>query len=401
MAILLATSTDLRELFDASPFPAILSRLADDVVIAVNRKALEIVRVSASDVVGRKVTDFYINPEERSLLVERLRRDGRADDILLQVANPPARTRWLRASSSMVSVDGEPTVLSVFNDVTVQVNAEQSLRASEQRLAAQSEALTTLTAQETAGTLLRDAARGVARGGGADAPCGAGQHVAVRRRRGVPAVRLICTSGLPGGTRRATCFCGNRARCISKRSRDGRIAATLTATSAPEFAGSYLQPHGIAPCWTCRCASATTTKACCAWNISAPRDWTVDERNFALSVANLVSAAIAGEQRSRQCRGSPKTRRVRLVLDTAHDAFVGMHADGKVVAWNLQAAAMFGYSREGHRPAARRIDHPGGHARRAHARARRSCRRRRPDLNRRLELTALHRDGHEFPSKSR
>ena len=48
----------------------------------------------------------------------------------------------------MVSVEGEPTVLSVFNDVTEQVNAEQSLRASEQRLAEQSEALTTLTAQE-------------------------------------------------------------------------------------------------------------------------------------------------------------------------------------------------------------------------------------------------------------
>lgn len=148
MSALLATSTDC-ELFDASPFPAILSRLADDVVIAVNRKALEIVHMAATDVVGHKVTEFYTNPDERAALVERLRRDSKADDILLQMGQSVSRMRWLRVSSSVVSVESEPTVLSVFNDVTEQVNAEQTLRASEQRLAEQSEALTALTAQQT------------------------------------------------------------------------------------------------------------------------------------------------------------------------------------------------------------------------------------------------------------
>ena len=105
--------------------------------------------MSASDVVGHRVTEFYTNPEERAGLVERLRRDANADDVLLQVGQSSSRTRWLRASSSLVSVEGESTVLSVFNDVTEQVNAEQALRASEQRLAEQSEALTTLTAQQT------------------------------------------------------------------------------------------------------------------------------------------------------------------------------------------------------------------------------------------------------------
>src|SRR5687768_6563398 len=141
MPALLATSTDC-ELFDASPFPAILSRLADDVVIAVNRKALEIVRMPAAEVVGRKVTEFYTRPEERATLVDRLQADGRAEDVLLQVGRSGKPSRWLRASSTLVSVEGQPTVLSVFNDVTEQVNAEDTLRASEQRLVEQSEALT-------------------------------------------------------------------------------------------------------------------------------------------------------------------------------------------------------------------------------------------------------------------
>jgi hypothetical protein len=43
-------------------------------------------------------------------------------------------------------VNGEQAVLSVFNDVSQQIVAEQTLRASEQRLVEQSEALTELTA---------------------------------------------------------------------------------------------------------------------------------------------------------------------------------------------------------------------------------------------------------------
>jgi hypothetical protein len=65
-----ATSADC-QLFDASPFPAILSRLS--------------VKVSAADVVGHEVTEFYVNPAERTALVERLRRGDEAGDLLLQV----------------------------------------------------------------------------------------------------------------------------------------------------------------------------------------------------------------------------------------------------------------------------------------------------------------------------
>ena len=403
MAILLATSTDC-ELFDASPFPAILSRLADDVVIAVNRKALEIVRVSASDVVGRKVTDFYINPEERSLLVERLQREGRADDILLQIGQSATPTRWLRASSSMVSVEGEPTVLSVFNDVTEQVNAEQSLRASEQRLAEQSEALTTLTAQETS-----------------PAPCfekrlaelleAAARTLHVERVSmwlfGDDGAHLRCVDLYERTAGRHTSgdvLPREQSPVYFEAIESERVIAAADAHGderTREFADGYLQPHGIGAMLDVPLRQRDTTRGVlCVEHIGAARDWTVDERNFALSVANLVSAAIAENEREQAVqRLAENEARVRLVLDTAHDAFVGMHADGKVVAWNLQAAATFGYSREEAigQPLAELII-PAG-LRDAHTRglARFLATGEGPILNRRLELTALHRDGHEFP----
>jgi PAS domain S-box-containing protein len=91
--------------------------------------------------------------------------------------------------------------------------------------------------------------------------------------------------------------------------------------------------------------------------------------------------------------------RFRLIVDNAHEAFIGMDAAGKVVEWNRQAEATFGWSRtevigrsvadtiiplryrEAHW---RGLDHflATGVG---------------PVLNRRIELTALHWDGHEFP----
>ena len=91
--------------------------------------------------------------------------------------------------------------------------------------------------------------------------------------------------------------------------------------------------------------------------------------------------------------------RTRLILDDALDAFVTMDADGVATGWNSQAEAIFGWSREdavGRRmsdmiiPARYREVHERGlrHFLTSGEGA---------VLNRRVEMTALNRDGREFP----
>ena len=147
-------STDFTDwqLFNAGPFPAVVSRLDDGSIIAVNAKAAAMLCMPAADVVGRRITDFYVDVRERMALVERLRKDRRADDVLLRFSRPGGPVHWARASATLISVGGDPAVLSCFTDVTDQVAAEQALRASEQRLAEQSAALTELTAYEACGS---------------------------------------------------------------------------------------------------------------------------------------------------------------------------------------------------------------------------------------------------------
>ncbi|HEY3205030.1 MAG TPA: PAS domain S-box protein [Thermoanaerobaculia bacterium] len=87
------------------------------------------------------------------------------------------------------------------------------------------------------------------------------------------------------------------------------------------------------------------------------------------------------------------------VLETVNEAFVSMSADGRIVDWNLLAERTFGWSRE---EAIGRVLSETvipERFREAHLRglARFLGSGEGPLLNRRLEVTALHRDGHEFP----
>src|SRR4030095_6102310 len=82
-----------------------------------------------------------------------------------------------------------------------------------------------------------------------------------------------------------------------------------------------------------------------------------------------------------------------------HDAFIGIDSAGRIAAWNAQAEATFGWTRdevvganlaETIIPPTFREAHVNG-MRRFHETGEA------PVVNQRLELTALHRSGREFP----
>jgi len=92
-------------------------------------------------------------------------------------------------------------------------------------------------------------------------------------------------------------------------------------------------------------------------------------------------------------------RRTRQILETAHDAFVAMDADGLITDWNARAETIFGWSRDEARgrdlsdtimPERFREDHRRG-VQRLLASGESAI------LDRRLEVSALCRDGREFP----
>jgi diguanylate cyclase (GGDEF)-like protein/PAS domain S-box-containing protein len=92
-------------------------------------------------------------------------------------------------------------------------------------------------------------------------------------------------------------------------------------------------------------------------------------------------------------------QRTRAVIETANDAFVSVDSSGRIIDWNRQAVACFGWTRDEALgqvatdlmfPAEYRKDH--GQAITEFLISGNGS-----SLGRRVELDALHRDGHEFP----
>ena len=91
--------------------------------------------------------------------------------------------------------------------------------------------------------------------------------------------------------------------------------------------------------------------------------------------------------------------RTRQIVNTAHDAFVGMDANGLIIDWNPQAEVIFGITREQAltRTVAETIIPPAFRDAYLAGLKKFLATDAGPVLNKRIELTALHRDGHEFP----
>ncbi|MEP6607009.1 MAG: PAS domain S-box protein, partial [Nitrosospira sp.] len=91
--------------------------------------------------------------------------------------------------------------------------------------------------------------------------------------------------------------------------------------------------------------------------------------------------------------------RTRLILATAHDAFVGINAMGDIIEWNQQAEATFGWSGEEAlgQPFQELIIAPSSWALYRHTIKQLQSNDKILTANRRIELSALHRHTHELP----
>jgi PAS domain S-box-containing protein len=182
-----------------------------------------------------------------------------------------------------------------------------------------------------------------------------------------------------------------------------RVIAAHDARIDPrtrEFRAAYLEPNGLFSMLDVPLRrSGVTVGVLCAEH-TAVRQWTLDEQHFAIAVAHLIGAALADEERrSAVARLADSESRARLLIDTAHDAFIGIDSAGDIITWNTQAERTFGWTREEAlgRSLVETIIPPA--FRDAHTRGMERFHQtgEAPVVNQRLELVALHRTGREFP----
>jgi PAS domain S-box-containing protein len=392
------------QLFDMSPFPAVVSGLDDQRVLACNISAAELVGVTTEDAIGQSVAAYYMDPAQRQELVDRVRRDGRADNVRLLIRRARGGPLWVLAAIRVIDWNGVAAALTVFHDISDQLAAESALRTNERRLAAQSDALTDLTARYTNPSE------------GFDERLRSILNISARALRverlslwmfaeGHQTIRCVGLFRVTGGHYEAGAVLHRRdtpeyfAAIEQERVVEAHDAQNDARTCG--FTPGYLIPNGIGAMLDVPLRrDNTSVGVLCAEHVGGTRAWSVDEQNFAIAVGNLIVVAIVeDERREALARLAESEARARLIVDTAHDAFIGIDSDGNIAAWNAQAEATFGWTvaevmgrslaetiippgfREAHNAGLRRF-HETGEA---------------PVVNQRLELTALHRSGREFP----
>jgi diguanylate cyclase (GGDEF)-like protein/PAS domain S-box-containing protein len=128
------------------------------------------------------------------------------------------------------------------------------------------------------------------------------------------------------------------------------------------------------------------------------------EANVLERAAELARTNAALEEEIAERRRTAQALRAsedeaRRIVDTAYDAYVAIDADSLILEWNRKAEQIFGWSRDEVllKNLAEVCIPP--RFREAHMRglARFLATGEGPVLNQRIEITALHRDGHEFP----
>src|SRR6478752_7597434 len=338
------------QLFDLSPIATVVSRLSDHRVLAINERTAQLVGLPKSEAIGLAVTDYYTDPAERIQVAAQLRIDRRIDNVRLQIKRANAEPLWVLASFRLVTWHGEPAVLSVFHDITGQLAAEASLKSSERRLVAQSDALTSLTTRYTnPSERFADRLRCIL-----EISARALEVERLSMWRFDDARTSITCVGLYRRTGRAyesgtVLHRQDSPEYFIALERERVIAAgdARTDPRTREFRDGYLVPNEIGAMLDVPLRhDNATVGVLCAEHVGDVRAWTVDEQNFAVAVGNLIAIAIAEEERrAALARFAESEARARLIVDTAHDVFIGIDSTGRIVTWNAQAERTFGWAR--------------------------------------------------------
>ena len=324
----------------------------DGVIKFFNPKLQQMLGYSAERLATMPFTDV-IAVEDRPLVVDRYVRRLRGEDLPHQYEfrflTVSGELLWTEINSVMIDWDGHPASLCFFRDVNEQKRTEEALRDSEALYHSLVESLPLSIFRKDADGRIRFANR-----------------------------RFCETLGRPlDELRGKTDFDLFPRELAEKYRRDdeevlatGRVLEDVEEHQKPDGETIYVQI------------------------LKAPVHGADGQVRGVQGMFWDVSARRRVEEKLRE-----NAERTRLILDTAYDAFVGVDSEGRIIDWNPQAETVFGWPRSEAlgRPLAETIIPPQFRDVYSRRLQQTLTRGHGAVLNKRIEITAMRRDGSEFP----
>lgn len=116
-------------LWDAAPFPILLTKLVDDSVIYMNTACQKVLGINESQQKLLKFSSYFATPEKRNELIDRTKKNQFVSnfDVELNVQNEAHNTVWITLSSRVFELNGEVLLYINFTNITDHKQTEQEL----------------------------------------------------------------------------------------------------------------------------------------------------------------------------------------------------------------------------------------------------------------------------------
>lgn len=120
-----------RSLVEMAPFPAVLTRIRDGILVYGNHRAETQYGISRDRGIGLPAENFYQDASQRSQFIETLKTYGKVDDFEVQMLTADGVPFWALVSASIVEFDNEPAIFTAINDISARKQTELALQEQE------------------------------------------------------------------------------------------------------------------------------------------------------------------------------------------------------------------------------------------------------------------------------
>ncbi|WP_017303749.1 diguanylate cyclase [Spirulina subsalsa] len=116
-----------RFLVESSPFPIVISQFETGEIAYLNPKASRIFKVRRNQAIGYLTEDFYVQPDDRNIILKALKKQGFIQDFETQLFNSKGEIFWANISGTLINFDGTLSIFITLIDITQHKHLEDQL----------------------------------------------------------------------------------------------------------------------------------------------------------------------------------------------------------------------------------------------------------------------------------